>query len=42
MLIDLSYFFCLYKWLPDTCGMENANENINRFDTVLFKVLNHC
>ena len=27
----------LYKKLLDTCNMENANANLQKFDTMLFK-----
>ena len=38
MLIELSHFFCL----RDTCGMENANANVIRFEKMLFKELKDC
>ena len=30
-----SHFLRLYKKVPDTCGMENANANVKRIDIML-------
>ena len=32
----------LCKQLPDTCGVENFNANLNKNDRMLFKELKHC